>query len=125
MSYGQNGKSTSSELASLAEYNAADDKLPAWAESGPERLDANGNFCGNIVAWPLLEDLTPPSVGERIVRPSIYQAKENFEFAVRVFGSTPAFRKRCRATMRRNIRAIVARLRDRKRLYAELGLLIG
>jgi len=81
-------------LAQLcAEYNAADDRLPAWAKSGPERLDANGNFCGNIVAWPLVEDLTPPSVGERIVRPSIYQAKENFEFAVRVFGfgSTSCF----------------------------------
>jgi hypothetical protein len=112
-------------LAQLcAEYNAADDRLPAWAKSGLERLDANGNFCGNIVAWPLMEDLTPPSVGERIVRPSIYQAKENFEFAVRVFGfgSTPAFRERCRATMRRNIKAIVARLRERKRLYVELGL---
>jgi hypothetical protein len=28
-----------------AEYNAADDRLPAQAKSGPERLDANGNFC--------------------------------------------------------------------------------
>jgi hypothetical protein len=103
-------------------YNAAHDKLPAWAMSGPERLDASGNFCGNDVSWPLVEDLTPPSMGERIVRPAIYQAKANFEFAVRVFGSTPAFRERCRATMRSNIKAIVAQLRDRKRLYAELGL---
>jgi hypothetical protein len=69
-----------------------------------------------------MEDLTPPSVGERIVRPSIYRPKENFEFAVGVFGSTPAFRERCRANMRRNIKAIVARLRERKRLYTELGL---
>jgi hypothetical protein len=104
------------------EYNAAHDKLPAWAMSGPERLDASGNFCGNDVNWPLVVDLTPPSMGERIVRPAIYQAKDNFEFAVRVFGSTPAFRERCRANMRRNIKAIVARLRDRKRLYSELGL---
>lgn len=111
-------------LAYLAnEYDAAHGKLPEWARSGPERLDANGNFCGDIVAWPLVEDLTPPSVGERIVRPSIDQPKENFEFAVRVFGSTPAFRERCRATMRRNIKAIVARLRERKRLYTELGLI--
>jgi hypothetical protein len=104
------------------DYDAAHAKLPAWAISGPERLDANGNFCGDHVAWPLAEDLTPPSIGERIVRPSIYQEKENFEFAVRVFGSTPAFRKRRRATMQRNIKVIVARLRERKRLYAELGL---
>ena len=69
-----------------------------------------------------MEELTLPRVGERIVRPSIYQAKENFEFAVRVFDSTPAFRARCRATMRRNIKAILTRLRERKRLYTELGL---
>jgi hypothetical protein len=104
------------------EYNAAHDKLPAWAMSGPERLDANGNFCGDNVAWPLVEDLTPPSMGERIVRPSIYQAKEHFDFAVSVFASSPKTRENCRAAMRRNIKAIVARLRDRKRLYAELGL---
>jgi hypothetical protein len=110
-------------LAYLAnEYDAAHNKLPAWAMSGPERIDANGNFCGDLVAWPLVEDLTPPSLEERIVRPAIYQAKENFEFAVRVFGSTPAFRARCRATMRRNIKAIVARLRARHQLYVELGL---
>jgi hypothetical protein len=101
------------------EYNAAHVKLPAWAMSGPERLDASGNFCGNDVSWPLVEDLTPPSMGERIVRPAIYQAKDNFEFAVRVLGFS---RENCRATMRRNIKAIVARLRTRKQLYAELGL---
>jgi hypothetical protein len=110
-------------LACLAkEYDAAHAKLPAWAVAGPERLDANGNLCGDIVAWPLAEDLTPPSVGERIVRPSMYQAKENFKFAVRVFGSTPAFRERCRATMRRNIKAIAERLRARHQLHVELGL---
>jgi hypothetical protein len=37
-------------------------------------------------------------------------------------GLAPAFRKKRRATMRRNIKAIVARLRERKRLYTELGL---
>jgi hypothetical protein len=104
------------------DYDAAHAKLPAWAISGPERLDANGNFCGDHVAWPLIEDLTPPSIGERIVRPSIYQAKEHFDFAVSVFASSPKTRENCRATMRRNIKAIVARLRARKRLYAELGL---
>jgi hypothetical protein len=104
------------------EYNAAHDKLPAWAMSGPERLDASGNFCGNDVSWPLVEDLTPPSMGERIVRPSIYQAKEHFDFAVSVFASSPKTRENCRAAMRRNIKAIVARLRTRHQLYVELGL---
>jgi hypothetical protein len=104
------------------EYDAANDKLPAWAASGPERLDSNGNFCGDESAWPLMEDLTPPRMGERIVRPSIYQAKDHFEFAVSVFASSPKTRENCRATMRRDIKAIVARLRERKRLYEELGL---
>jgi hypothetical protein len=105
-----------------AEYSAASDKLPAWALPGPERIDVNGNFCGEIRAWPLAEDLTLPRVGERIVRPSIYQEKEHFEFVMRLSGSTPAFRKSRRAIMRRNIKAIVARLRERRRLYTELGL---
>jgi hypothetical protein len=104
------------------EYDAANDKLPAWAKSGPERLDSNGNFCGDVVTWPLMEDLTPPNIGQMIVRPSIYQAKEHFEFAVSVFASSPKTRENCRATMRRSIKAIVVRLRARKRLYAELGL---
>jgi hypothetical protein len=110
-------------LAQLSnESTQAHDKLPAWAMSGPERLDESGNFCGSDVSWPLMEDLTPPNMGERIVRPSIYQAKEHFDFAVSVFASSPQTRENCRATMRRNIKAIVARLRERKRLYAELGL---
>ena len=90
---------------------------------GSNVLTRTATFAVPIVAGPSQEDLTPPSVGERIVRPSIHQAKENFEFAVRVFGSTPAFRKHCRANMRRNIRAIVAQLRERDRLYTELGLI--
>jgi hypothetical protein len=98
------------------------DKLPAWAMSGPGRINADGNFCGDLSPWPLVEDLTPPSIGERIVRPSISQAKDHFEFAVSVFGSSPKFRDNCRATMRRSIKAITARLRARKALYAELGL---
>jgi hypothetical protein len=110
-------------LAQLShEYSAAYDKLPAWAIAGPERIDADGNACGEISSWPLIEDVAPPPMGERIVRPAIWQAKEHFDFAVSVFGSTPKFRENCRATMRRSIRAIVVRLRDRKRLYAELGL---
>ena len=52
----------------------------------------------------------------------IYQAKEHFDFAVSVFASSPKTRENCRAAMRRNIKAIVARLRARHQLYVELGL---
>jgi len=105
-----------------AAYDAASAKLPAWAHPGPERIDADGNACGEISNWPLIENVTPPPMGERIVRPAIWQAKEHFEFAVSVFGTTPKFRENCRATMRRSIKAIAARLRERKRLYDELNL---
>jgi hypothetical protein len=105
-----------------AEYSAAYDKLPDWAMAGPERIDADGNACGEISSWPLIEDVAPPPIGVRIVRPAIWQAKEHFDFAVSVFGSTPKFRENCRTTMRRSIRAIVLRLRERKRLYEELNL---
>jgi HAMP domain-containing protein len=104
------------------EYSAAHVKLPAWAISGPERIDVDGNPCGAIVGWPLVEDPTPPRIGTRIVRPSIHQAKDQFEFAVSVFGSTPKFRENSRAAMRRSIKAIVARLRERRHLYEDLGL---
>jgi hypothetical protein len=97
-------------------------QLPAWALAGPERIDAAGNACGEISSWPLIENVMPPPMGERIVRPAIWQAKEHFDFAVSVFGSTPKFRENCRATMRRSIKAIVARLRERKRLYEQLNL---
>jgi hypothetical protein len=106
------------------EYDAAAAKLPEWATSGFDRIDADGNPCGEIRAWPLIEDLTPPPMGERIVRPSIWQAREHFEFSVRVFGFSPEYRNRCRATMRASIRKFVARLRARNQLYDELGLSI-
>lgn len=103
-------------------YDAAAANLPAWAASGPERIDAEGNLCGQVVAWPQIENLEPARVGERIVRPSIRQAREHFEFSARVFAFSPKSRENCRAVMRRSIRAIVARLRERNRLYNELGL---
>lgn len=105
-----------------AEYSAAHDKLPVWAKQGPERIDADGKPCGKVSGWPLVEDPTPPCSGERIVRPAIWQAREHFEFAVSVFGSSTEFRKNSRAAMRRSIKAIIVRLRARNALYAELGL---
>jgi hypothetical protein len=103
-------------------YDKARSQLPAWAMAGPERIDADGNACGEISSWPLIEDVAPPRMGERIVRPAIWQAKEHFEVAVRVFASSPKSRETCRATMRRNVKAIIVRLRERRRLYEELNL---
>jgi hypothetical protein len=105
----------------VAAYDEAEARLPAWAQSGPERIDTDGNLCGAIVGWPQIEKPEPARVGERIIRPSISQAREHFEFSVRVFSSSKS-RANCRVTMRRSIRAIIVRLRERKRLCDELGL---
>ena len=105
-------------MAQLAvEYDAASAKLPDWAKPGLNRIDADGNFCGGDSAWPLVEDFTPGRVGQRIVRPSMWQAKEQFEFNVRLFGFSPECRARYRATMRASIRKIVDRPRARNQLY--------
>jgi hypothetical protein len=105
-----------------AAYDTAAAKLPAWAQPGPDRIDQDGNPCGDPVGWPLDTSITPPPLGWRVVRPSISECKEQFDFQVRVFGASGKYREICRAAMRRNIRAIVARLRDRDRLRDELGL---
>src|SRR2546430_10875768 len=103
-----------------AAYEQAWANVPHWANSGPRYIDKTGAPCGIVVRWPLDPDVTAPSGdGWRIVRPSISECKEHFDFQVRVFG---ADRERCRANMRRKIRAIVARLRDRKRLFDQLGI---
>jgi hypothetical protein len=107
-----------------AAYNEANAKLPDWARPGHERVDTVGNPCGAIVYCPLAKEFSLPERGERIVRPSTWQAKENFEFAVRVFGNgSAAYREKARAILRQNVRAIVARLRERNALYESLGLI--
>jgi hypothetical protein len=106
-----------------AEYTAASERLPAWAKSGPDRIDHEGNPCGHVSGWPLDSTIAPPSAGERIVRPSIYDCRDLFAFKVRVFGLEGRARARARAHMRQSIAAIVARLRERDRIYSALGLI--
>jgi hypothetical protein len=105
-----------------AAYHAARAKLPAWAAPGLDRIDQDGNACGNVVEWPLDSDITPPPMGWRFVRPSPHLCREQFEFRARAFQLNPAGRAKARATMRVRMRAIIARLRERNRLYEELGL---
>ena len=97
-------------------------KLPAWVIPGLDRIDQCGNACGDYVGWPLDRSVTPPKVGERVVRPSLRHCREQFEFEVRVFQSNQAGRARARATMRARMRSVIARLRERDRLCEELGL---
>jgi hypothetical protein len=105
-----------------ATYDAASAKLPAWALPGLDRIDQDGNLCGDLVGWPLDTSITPPPLGCRFVRPSLWRCRKDFDFAARVFALDSAGRKKARATMRARMRAIVARLREQDRLYEELGL---
>jgi hypothetical protein len=106
-----------------AKYDAAAAHLPAWAQGGPSRIDQDGNPCGDDSNWPLDPSVTPPPRGERITRPTIYECRESFAFKVRVFGLEGRARALARAHMRQSIAAIVARLRERDRLYSALGLI--
>jgi hypothetical protein len=105
-----------------AKYDAATSHLPAWARSGPSRIDHDGNPCGYDSNWPVDTSVIPPPMGERIVRPTIEECREQFAFKVRVFGCEGRSRSIARAYMRQSIAAIIARLRERERIYSALGL---
>jgi hypothetical protein len=105
-----------------ADYDTAKAKLPAWAQPGPDRIDQSGNACGDIVNWPLDPTVTPPPLGYRFVRPSLDRCREDFDFVSRVIATSPAARAKARAVMRSRMRTIIARLRERKKLYEELNL---
>jgi hypothetical protein len=107
----------------VAAYTEANAKLPAWARPGHRSIDQDGNPCGEICSWPLDETVTPPPFNAwRVVRASTWDAKENFDFGVRVFHWTGKHRAIQRAAMRRTVRAIIGRLREQNRLRDELGI---
>jgi hypothetical protein len=105
-----------------ADYDTAKAKLPAWAHPGLDRIDQNGTPCGDLVNWPLDPTVTPPPLGYRFVRPSLDRCRKDFDFVSRVIAIRPAARAKARATMRSRMRTIIARLRERKKLYKELNL---
>jgi hypothetical protein len=61
-------------------------------------------------------------MGERIVRPSMYDCHRDFHLAVQTFGLEGTARARARAHMRQSIRGIVACLRERDRVHDAVGL---
>jgi hypothetical protein len=106
-----------------AEYDKASEKLPAWAKSGFDRIDQNGNPCGKEMGWPLDTSIKPPLFGHRLVRVPLWQCRDDFYFAVNTFALGPKGRAKARATMRARMRRVITLLRERNRLYVELGLI--
>ena len=110
-------------------YNEASEQLPEWARPGHRMIDHEGKPCGELTGWPLDLTITPPAHegNYRVVRPSIHDAKRDFDFFMRTSGSPgspgyEALRAKVRQNMRQRIRTIVARLRERHRIYEELRL---
>lgn len=103
-------------------YDAAHEKLPAWLRDGPAHLDKDGNLCGPQSGWPMDTSVVPPPIGYRIIRPTPADCRWQFDFEVRVFATNAKGRAISRARMRETMRGIIARLREQKRLYQELGI---
>jgi len=60
-----------------AAYSAAAAKRPAWAAAGLDRIDQDGNPCGDLVSWPLDTRISSPVrrlVSSFTIRASILRA---------------------------------------------------
>jgi hypothetical protein len=114
-----------------AEYKKAAEKLPAWAKTGFDSIDQDGNPCGSETGWPLDTSIEPPPLGRRLVRVSLWQCRQDFYTTVRILSAGTeelakaqiAMRSKARAAMRARMRRVIALWRERDRLYQDLGLI--
>jgi hypothetical protein len=99
-----------------AARDEAYERLPDWAKPGPRCIDHEGNPSDHEVGWPLDPTVTSSdSPGAfRVVRPSPWEAKRDFDFQMRAFAGPPGSPHY--DAVGANAR-IVARLRERKQLY--------
>jgi hypothetical protein len=95
------------------QYAAADASMPWWAQAGHEYLRGDGTWTGGIVGWPAIDDDRPSHATVMILkRPSPYTIAKDFERDLRFFGEKQ--RPEIRATYRRRMRDLVARLRRQR-----------
>jgi hypothetical protein len=114
-----------------AEHKRASEKLPAWAKTGFDSIDQDGNPCGSETGWPLDTSIEPPPLGRRLVRVSLWQCRQDFYTTVRILSvgteelakAQIAMRSKARAAMRARMRRVIALWRERDRLYQDLGLI--
>lgn len=111
-------------------YHEASERMPYWAKSGPRMIDHEGKPCGEETGWTLDQTVPPPTheAVHRLVRPSIYDVKADFDFFMRTTAGKPgspgyeALRAKAQKNMQHRIEKIEARERERDRIYEELGL---
>jgi len=107
----------------------ARERMPAWAKSGAEYINAAGERCGHNVGWPevaVLPAAPEISYARRLIRVSPQHIKENFENYVSLYPGSSKRALRLRAKARENYRAsmrrLIARLRERRAIEGDLGI---
>jgi hypothetical protein len=103
-------------------YVAAEASMPWWAQAGHEYLRGDGEWTGAIVGWPAIDDDCKPAhyIVHILKRPSPHTLRRDFEVDLRFFGEKS--RPKIRATYRRRMRELVARLRLQRAEEQKAGL---
>ncbi len=59
------------------QIDEAENKMPWWAVPGYQFINCNGEGCGDIVGWPAIQGVEPPtgSGAMRLIRPSLRQIR--------------------------------------------------
>jgi hypothetical protein len=104
------------------QYDAADASMPWWARSGHELLRGDGKWTGAVVGWPAIDNDELPSHSTVFFkkRLSPFCIRKRFEEDLRFFGEKQ--RPEIRATYRRRMRELVARLRRQREEEQKAGL---
>lgn len=84
--------------------------LPEWARPGPMYLDASGNYVGEVVDWPRVDNVEGPAQHGvlRLVRPSFKSIIDGYRI---LGGATSVHRKVYRQRAFAEIRLLLLRLR--------------
>jgi hypothetical protein len=105
----------------LAEqYAAAEASMPWWAQGGYGYLCGDGTWTGAFVGWPATDDIKALNLMPLLKRPSPWTFRKEFESYIRYYGEER--RPEFRATYRRQMRDLVARLRCQREEQRKVGL---
>ena len=92
--------------------------LPAWVAPGPTWLRADGTFNGPISGWPAIENVTPPAVGSKLVRPCPLSVQGHRTAMETMWGKEHA-----RTWYRASLRHIAKRRQQQRAERERVGLL--